>query len=322
MLKVEVKGQTASLDSAIAEAARLLAAARLPLIAGLGCDVHAARQAVLLAERVGGAFDHMGSAEVLRNLEVMQRCGWMAISPGEAAQSCDVLLRVGAIEIEPRVPASARRIDVKPDEVPALRALCAGRSPARLPESAGALAGLAEVLALAKFGVATWDARRLEAAQIEMLMGLVRELNVKTRFSALPSGGQDNAPGVMQVSGWMTGFPCRVGFGRGYPDYDPWAYDARRLVESGEADGVVWLSCYRPAIPPWSKSVPTVAIVAAGAPFKQRPDVLIEVGTPGVDADSIEYRAETGGLAVVAATSPSGAPHAGDILARVAGALP
>ncbi len=50
-------GSTASpcaLDAAVAEAARLLGASRLPVIAGLGTDIAGARAAIALAERIGG----------------------------------------------------------------------------------------------------------------------------------------------------------------------------------------------------------------------------------------------------------------------------
>ena len=80
---------------------------------------------------------------------------------------------------------------------------------------------------------------------IEMLFGLIDDLNAHTRFTGLPLAPGDNAAGVMQACGWMTGFPMRTGFGRGYPEHDPWRFDATRLVESGEADCALWISAYR-----------------------------------------------------------------------------
>ena len=54
-------------------------------------------------------------------------------------------------------------------------------------------------------------------------------------------------PGVVQTSGWMTGFPVRTSFGRGFPEHDTWRFDATRLIESGEADAALWISAYEPA---------------------------------------------------------------------------
>jgi hypothetical protein len=33
---------------------------------------------------------------------------------------------------------------------------------------------------------------------------------------------------------------------------DPWLFDSRRLVASGEVDCVVWISAYSNEAPPWS----------------------------------------------------------------------
>ena len=75
------------------------------------------------------------------------------------------------------------------------------------------------------------------------------DLNAPTRFSGLPLAPADNAMGVLQTCGWMTGFPMRTGFGRGFPEHDPWLFDGQRLVDSGEADCVLWISAYRAAAP-------------------------------------------------------------------------
>jgi formylmethanofuran dehydrogenase subunit B len=68
--EAQIDGRAASLDAAVAEAARLLAASRLPVIAGLGSDVGCARAAVTLAERLGGVIDHMHSDALLRDVHI------------------------------------------------------------------------------------------------------------------------------------------------------------------------------------------------------------------------------------------------------------
>ena len=59
----------------------------------------------------------------------------------------------------------------------------------------------------ARFGVAVWTAASLGALEIEMLHGLVRDLNETTRFSTLPLAAPDNGAGVLAACGWTTGFP-------------------------------------------------------------------------------------------------------------------
>ena len=79
----------------------------------------------------------------------------------------------------------------------------------------------------------------------------------------------------------MTGFPMRTGFGRGYPEHDPWRFDATRLVESGEADCALWISAYRAAAPDWRRPLPMIALTGADADFRHAPRVHIDVGRPG-----------------------------------------
>ena len=153
----------------------------------------------------------------------------------------------------------------------------------------------------ARFGVAVWSAAELDVLAIEMLCGLVQDLNAKTRFTGLPLAPPDNALGVLQACGWMTGFPMRTGFGRGYPEHDPWRFDAARLVESGEADCALWISAYRVRLPAWKRGVPMIALTGARASFRPAPRVHIEVGRPGTDHDAVEHLPATATLVPVAA---------------------
>jgi formylmethanofuran dehydrogenase subunit B len=142
---------------------------------------------------------------------------------------------------------------------------------------------------------------------IEMLCGLVDDLNAATRFSGLPVPAGDNAAGVQQVCGWTMGFSVRTGYGRGYPEHDPWQFRAARLVESGEADCVLWISAYQAAAPDWRSDTPTIALAPAGARFAKTPRVHIAVGAPGRDHDGVAHHSTLGAFAAMTATSPSDA---------------
>jgi formylmethanofuran dehydrogenase subunit B len=119
----------------------------------------------------------------------------------------------------------------------------------------------------------------------------------------------------------MTGFPPRTGFGRSYPDHDPWRYRAARLVDSGEADCVLWISAYRAAAPAWSGDPPTIALAPADARFQRRPRVHIAVGAPGRDHDGVAHHATIGTLALAAATHRSNALSVADAIAAIAAHL-
>ena len=290
-----IDGRPVALESAVAEAARLLGAGRFPLIAGLGTDIHGARAAIALAERLGGAVDHMNSSSLLRDIDVLREAGLMVTTPNEAGLRADTLLLIGTglTAAWPELPqrliarppgrevadgfarrvlwlcggpeakrlrageAGIRMVGRESSELTAVlaavRARVAGRPVAGSPLNPMALDALAADLQAARFGVAVWSAAELDVLTVEMLCGLVKDLNVRTRFSGLPLSPGDNGSGALQACGWMTGFPLRIGFGRGFPEHDAWRYDATRLVESGEADCAMWISAYRVTAPQWQR---------------------------------------------------------------------
>lgn len=345
-----IDGRPVTLDAAVAEAAKLLAASRLPVFAGFGTDIAGARAAIGLAERVGGVIDHMHSGALLRDLAVMREAGTYWTTPNEARLRGDTLLLVGPglIEAWPElgrrllsaplaaeiggkrrvvwlcpgksaVPAGAKIIGRGPGEIPAQLALLRASIAARLSKVPKAIVELAKTLQAAHFGVVVWSAASLDELAIEMLCGLIDDLNAATRFTGLPLAPADNAIGVTQASGWMTGFPPRTGFGRGYPEHDPWRFDARRLIEDGESDCAVWISAYGPAQPSWRARVPTITL-AAGE--QTQSGIAIEVGRPAADHDSTEYDARSGTLVAHAASNRSDLPSVAAVMARIAAALP
>jgi formylmethanofuran dehydrogenase subunit B len=340
-----IDGAPAELDTAAATAARLLGASRQPLIAGLGADVAGAHAATALAQRIGAAIDHMNADALLRDLDVLRESGLMLTTPSETSLRADTLLLVGPCVSDASrellsylLGAAGERGDNRPMErrifwlcpgrhvsaageitivgleardapvlLATLRARVNGRPARPSPVPAPALDELADALKAARFGVAVWSAAELDALTIEMLCGLVVDLNATTRFSGLPLAPGDNAIGVLQVCGWMTGFPMRAGLGRSYPVHDPWQYRAARLVESGEADCVLWISAYRAQAPEWNGDPPTIALAPADARFHNLPHVHIAVGVPGRDHDGVEHHPMIATLAAVAATHRSNA---------------
>ena len=165
------------------------------------------------------------------------------------------------------LPASVKVVGRNTGELPMLLALLRAHLAGRLAKVPKAVADLAKSLQTARFGVAVWSAASLDELTIEMLFGLVDDLNAGTRFTGLPLASNDNAVGVLQTCGWTTGLPLRTGFGRRYPEHDPWRFDATRLIQSGEADCALWISTYGAAEPTWRASVPTITLAGERASF-------------------------------------------------------
>jgi len=317
---IAIRGQPATLDEAVREAAKLLGASRLPVIAGLGTCAAGVEAAAALAEACGGVLDHAHGAALLRDLGAMREYGWIVATPLLARARADTVLLVGP-DLDgfalPPVPtldpgAEPRRVfRFAPDDgllaqLGVLRALAAGHPVAEGADPNGGAIRLAEALHQARYGVAVWSAGAMDEIEVEALCGLISDLNIKTRWAGLPLPAPSNAMGVAQALAWTTGFPVRIGFPNGRAEHDPWRFDAARLVASGEADAAVWVQALEPGPPPWGNKVPLIALMAEGAPaFAEPPAVAIAVGRPGVDHDAVLYDGDVAALMAVRARAPS-----------------
>jgi formylmethanofuran dehydrogenase subunit B len=328
---------TRELDADLHAAARLLAASDFPVIAGLQTDVAGIVAAIRLAERLRGAVDHAASKAVLHEAAVFHDAGLMLITPGEARRLADTFLLVGhrplvawpelpeflfseraghpeatsPQRILALIPRRATWLDqhrgsallecnnaALPGVLAAIRARLGGRPAAETPGID--VGSVVEQLQSARFGVAIWSPDALDALTIEMLAGLVKDLNAQTRWSALSVAGDASAVAATIACGWTAGFPLRVGFGRGHPEYDSWRFDARRLVDSREADAIVWVSALGELPPAWIGAVPTV--VLSDSEIAPLPGgVAIRVARLGRDHAAVIYDRCTGTLIEVPA---------------------
>lgn len=354
-----VDGRSVSFAEASRAAAGLISVARLPVFVLGSCDVAGTGAAIRLAERVGGVIDHAESENAFRELDVMRSFGKFIVTPHEARQRADAILLVGSgltqhwpdlverlgLDEVPRLALQPQRreilwIGAEDGEealsrlanhkiaargealahlISALRACNAGRRVALPASETTALAAIAEKLQQAKFGVVIYSPSSLDVLAIEMLAGLVADLNKSTRFSTISVGGSGNAETAMQTAGWTTGFPVRTGFGRGFPEHDPWRFDAARLVASGEADALVWISC-EGELPSWASRTPLVALSGANSAASQS-KVHITVGQPGRDHDSVDFARETQSLAWRRASHASDLPSAASVLEEIGASL-
>ncbi len=355
MSNATLDGKSISPEDAYEQAAKILQGANFPLVAGLGADIAGAQAAILLAERLRGAFDHLASRDSLTDLEVLRSAGVFVTTPNEARVRADVVLLVGpglpgywpaifdrlaldketvhggrtarkvlwigpkrneakldGVEIE-TIPATEAEL---PGVLAALRARVGGRPVALGGAALKKLDAAAETLKGARFGVAVWASAGLDALVVEMLQGMIAELNATTRFTGVPIGGRADATGVLQASAWMTGFPPRTGFGRGYPEHDTWRFEAARLVESGEADAALWISAYDGEPPPWEEAdIPLITLGPPGAAPKR--GLFIAVGKPGESYDAVEFAQETSSMVLRRASAPAELPSVAQAIAAI-----
>lgn len=187
-----------------------------------------------------------------------------------------------------------------PQVTAALRALVAGKqlqadNIAGIP--AAELAKLAERLHAAKYSVVSWISSAFDFPQAELTVQNITEtvikLNEKTRSSGLPLGGSEGDYSVNQTSTWISGFPVRNSLQRGFPEYDPWQFDATRMLDKGEADALLWISSFHPEKTPPASTAPTIVIGHAAMQFEHEPDVFIPVGVPGIDHAGTMFRIDS-----------------------------
>jgi formylmethanofuran dehydrogenase subunit B len=146
---------------------------------------------------------------------------------------------------------------------------------------------LAERCKKATYGVIVWAPPALDFPHAELtvdqLAGLAKDLNQTIRFAGLALGGAEGAVTASATTTWITGYPLRVSFASGAPDYDPYRYDIGRMLTDGEGDLLVWTASFSPDLAPPKTKLPTVVLGTPGLKLAKPADVFIPIGTPGVD---------------------------------------
>jgi formylmethanofuran dehydrogenase subunit B len=145
---------------------------------------------------------------------------------------------------------------------------------------------LLERMKQAKYGVMVWAAAEFDFPHAELLVqamtSLVTELNETTRFAVLPLAGNDADLTASQVVTWQSGYPVRVNFAGGTPDYDPHHFSVEAMLANDEADALLWIASFDPARVPPQTDVPTIVLGRPGMHFALPPAVYSPVATPGL----------------------------------------
>ncbi len=240
---------------------------------------------------------------------------------GEAAQ---------ALALKRALPAAltvtCRKQDLL-DLLAALRALVHGQSgtlplPRSLIGKLPALKRVAEMLRSANYSVCAWASGQLLPDQadivIESICGIVTLLNESTRAAGLALGGSDGAVTAMNVCAWQTGYPLRVNFASGPPEYNPSRNATEILLQRREADALVWISTFHPLPPPGNlHNTPSIVLAPPSRKLAGLADVYFPVSTPGVDTGGTMFRLDSVvGLPLRQVRSTS-LPSAAEILNRI-----
>ncbi|SNR71098.1 formylmethanofuran dehydrogenase, subunit B [Methylobacillus rhizosphaerae] len=219
-------------------------------------------------------------------------------------------------------------LDRVPEVLAALRALVAGK-PLKADDVAGisrtSLEKLAERLKAAEYSVIAWTGSALDFPHAELsiqnIVGVVQELNKTTRSAGLPLSGNDGDVTAYNVSTWISGYPFRNSYRRGYPDYDPYHYDTNRLLAEGEVDALVWINSFNPERLPPKHQVPTIVIGHPSMQFEQAPDVFIPIAIPGLEANGAQFRSDSSVTLPLRKLRETKLPTLSDVLSGIESAL-
>jgi formylmethanofuran dehydrogenase subunit B len=341
------------LERAVRHAAALLHSSRCPVFS-LDTDIHGTRAAIALAERVGASYDHADGAGLARETALLTDRGGMFVAPGEVRRRADVVAIVGELpeihrgfvtELADTVPdltacnarefflvghgkspplggRKATRLSCGKSgltgTLAALRAQSAGR---QVSASVSNFSRFQAALADARFPVFLFSGHAADTLALEMLQGLLADLNRKSRASALHLPSSESGWGSTLASTWMTGFPVRTSFSRGFPEYDPWRFDAARQLAAGEADFHLWISADAKKPLGNGNSAKLIALTKTSRPAAGA-EVTFAIGKAGVDHDAVSYSAGTGSLTFVPAEEASELPSAATILRSIAEHIP
>ena len=190
---------------------------------------------------------------------------------------------------------------------------------------AGDIRALAERCQKAAYPVFVWAPPSLAFPNADLVVStvsdLVKDLNVKGRAVGLALGGNEGAISAGAVSSWQSGYPLRVSFASGKPDYDSTRYAIPRMLANGQGDLLVWLASFTPDLGPPAAKIPTIVLGTPGIKLPSPPAVFIPIGTPGVDHAGRIIRVDNVVSLPLRDLGRSSLPKAADIFAAIELAL-
>ncbi len=159
------------------------------------------------------------------------------------------------------------------------------------------LIDLAEKMKRAKYGVIVWAPGELDFPHAELTIQnfceVIKYLTRTTRFAGFYLSGNDGGTTALNACAWQSGYPLRISFNKGYPEYDPHINSATNVLKTRRVDSMLWISSITSSIVPPKAGIPSVILATPKTRLRYRPDVYIPVGTPGVDHKGHLFRTDS-----------------------------
>ena len=311
------------MDSALERAADLLGRARFPVIGGLFTDIGGAAAALALAEKLGGAVDHAAGTGLSRASRVMRETGATPASFGEVRNRADTVVVIGKGPLERDPDLIAKLFPGKPG-LPRpgdnqREVIFLGLDKVRTPRHvrSSSIRGRASLPELVALLAANVRETRFDIRD-KALRTKLNRAGERIRKSAFAVFVYDPADGVNLCSTWTCGLPVRTSFAREVPEHDAWAYETERLLETGEADALVWIDALEGEGTKRPKGAPTV-VLSSSPGRASKGDVVIEVASAAGDHDAALYLSPISGIGMVKAGKANrDKSTVADVLTRIA----
>lgn len=183
-----------------------------------------------------------------------------------------------------------------------------------------------DLMKSARYGVLMWDAADLDSLHADLavsaMISLVNDLNRTTRWSLLPLGGSNGGTSVAQVCAWLAGYPPQLRFSGGVAQQAQRPADAARMLDSGQADALLWINAFDPQRPPPASARPTVVVGRPDLQLATEPAVFLPVAVPGSQARGLLSRMDQVVTLPLAAPAPCRLPTVAAALAQIMEELP
>jgi formylmethanofuran dehydrogenase subunit B len=177
----------------------------------------------------------------------------------------------------------------------------------------------------ATYGVIVWAPPSLAFPNadltVQAISEFVKEINATSRFAGLALGGNEGAISAGAVCAWQSGFPLRVSFASGKPDYDSERYAMNRMLAAKESDLLLWLATYTADLSPPDTDVPMIVLGTPSLRLTRTPKVYIPVGTPGIDHAGLIVRVDNVVSLPLRKLRNTSLPNAADVIASIEAAL-
>lgn len=189
----------------------------------------------------------------------------------------------------------------------------------------GAVEDLVSRCKAATYGVMVWAPPSLAFPNadltVQSVSEFIKDINLTSRFAGLSLGGNEGAVSAAAVCAWQSGFPLRVSFASGKPEYDAERFSTTRLLADKATDLMVWIASYTPDLAPPVTDTPMIVLGTPGLKLNGTPKIFIPVGTPGADHAGLIVRCDNVVSLPLQNLHRSQLPRAADVLASIEAAL-